>query len=125
MFLEERLDNELKSNLQGYLILKCVEHYNGVSYGYQIKQYIEQKIGEKVSEGTLYPLLSKMTNPNKYGYLSSFQEETEKKRKRRYYKLTIEGRNQLSSWPEAWKRVRDFVQSILLQIGAFSDSDLN
>ncbi len=122
MFLEERLDKELKSNLQGYLILKCIEYFNGVSYGYQIKQFIEQRIGEKVSEGTLYPLLSKMTNPEKYGYLTSFQEETEKKRKRRYYKLTGKGKNQINSWPEAWKRVRDFVSSVLLEIGSISEN---
>lgn len=115
MLLNERLENEVISNLITYLILKCVDQYQGVSYGYQMKKYIEKLTGKIIPEGTLYPILSKLSNRQKYGFLTSSHGEQHTKRKRRYYRLTNRGKEQLKIWPNTWSELKSFVDHILTQ----------
>ncbi|MFX0211547.1 MAG: PadR family transcriptional regulator [Candidatus Hodarchaeota archaeon] len=117
MLLEERLKGEITSNLLAYLILVCINKHQGVSYGYQMKLFIEDLLQKSVLEGTLYSLLSKLADKKKYGYLESFQEETERKRIRRFYRLTEKGRQQLEKWPKKWNELKVFVDNTLLEVG--------
>ncbi|MFX0090877.1 MAG: PadR family transcriptional regulator [Candidatus Hodarchaeota archaeon] len=96
-----------------YLLLKCVE-LNEKSYGYQMKQFIESFINKQVAEGTLYPLLSKLADKSKYGYLESFIEG-QSRRPRRYYTLTEKGRQQLIIWPKRWAQLKTILDGIITQ----------
>lgn len=114
MSLEERLEKEVTANLITFLLLKCVQQH-GKSYGYQMKQFIQEYTGKSIPEGTLYPILSKLGDkkPPKYGYLRSFREEVQGGRNRRYYQLTNRGKSQLKIWPEKWLKLNEIVQRIL------------
>ncbi|MHA1228144.1 MAG: PadR family transcriptional regulator [Candidatus Hodarchaeales archaeon] len=109
MSLEERLENELISNLITFLLLKCVKDSpEGFSYGYEMKKYVEERIKEQfdrdyIPEGTLYPILSKLADKSRYGCLESFK--LEKGKRIRYYRLTKKGEQTLDAWPKKWVEV--------------------
>lgn len=111
MSLEERLEKEVISNLTTYLLLKSVEYYQGEAYGYQMKKFVEKVTGKIIPEGTLYPILSKLSDGSKYGYLVSSRDE-EGKRGRRFYRLTIKGVKQLDIWPKKWEKLNSFIESV-------------
>lgn len=114
--LHERLKRELLSNLIAYLLLKCVTIHGGRSYGYQMKLLIEDLLSEKISEGTLYTLLSKLASENKYGYFDSYLEETNSKRKRRYYVLTDWGEEELKKWIKEWNEVKNTIDQVIKKV---------
>jgi PadR family transcriptional regulator, regulatory protein PadR len=116
--LEERLEKEVLANLISYLLLKAVDSNNGESWGYQMKKYVEGQLGKyfkAIPEGTLYPILSKFSDPEKFGYLESVKGKASKSdnRERRFYRLTKKGREQLRTWPDKWHELNDFIVSIL------------
>ena len=113
--LDERLKNEILSNLMIFLILKGIETYGGRSYGYQIKKYLERLLDRSISEGTLYPLLSKLANQEKYGYLDTYLEKVSN-RTRRYYTITEKGKKVLENWPNIWNEIKTFVDSIIERV---------
>jgi PadR family transcriptional regulator PadR len=81
-----------------------------------MKLFIEEIIGQPVSEGTLYTLLPRLASPSKYGYLTSYIEETSKQRKRRYYVLTERGEKELERWTEEWKRTKTTIDNVIGKI---------
>ncbi|MGY5853693.1 MAG: PadR family transcriptional regulator [Candidatus Thorarchaeota archaeon] len=126
MQLEERLEKEVLANLISYLLLKAVDSNGGESWGYQMKKYVEDQLGKyfkTIPEGTLYPILSKFSDPGKFGYLESVKGQASKtdKRERRFYRLTEKGRKQLEIWPEKWVELNEFIVSVLIRIGEERD----
>ncbi|MHA1974503.1 MAG: PadR family transcriptional regulator [Candidatus Hodarchaeales archaeon] len=119
MSLQERLENELISNLITFLLLKCIkDNPEGFSYGYEMKKYVEERISKyfdrvNIPEGTLYPILSKLADKDRYGCLESFKQE--KGKRIRYYRLTQKGEEVLITWPKKWAEVSEKLDSILLQ----------
>ena len=116
--LEERLENEVLANLISYLLLKAVESNNGESWGYQMKKYVEEKLAKyfkTIPEGTLYPILSKFSDPTKFDYLTSVKSKASQtdKRERRFYRLTSKGKEQLRIWPEKWHELNEFIATTL------------
>ena len=113
MNLADRLEREVESNLIAYLLLICVSKNDGKSYGYQMRKFIEELVTKRLSEGTLYTLLAKMADPNKYGLFDSYLAETTSKRQRRYYTLTTKGERELEKWLLSWKTMKEKVDDIL------------
>lgn len=64
--------------------------------GYDIKKVIEKGVGVfyKASYGTLYPLLSRLTEK---GFLT-VKEEANGGRQKKYYEVTAKGRTRFMSW---------------------------
>jgi len=119
--LEDRLENEILANLTTFLLLYCVQEY-GISFGYEMKQYVEKFTGKTVPEGTLYPLISKLAD-QKYEYLESWKgkEPSERpdlndKRIRTYYRLTSKGVKAILLWQDKWKNITKLVDSLLKQL---------
>lgn len=99
-------DIEWKKGSAELLILSLVEARP--RHGYQISKLIEQR-----SDGTvrfhvasLYPLLYRL---EKRGWLEGRWVERSGQRRRRYYRLTREGRKILAAQRRGWKA---FVQAI-------------
>ena len=93
-------DRELKKGSAELLILSLLE--GRARHGYEISQLIEQR-----SEGTLkfnvasfYPLLYRL---EKRGWIKGQWVEKAGQRRRRYYKLTPEGRKVLAAQRSAWE----------------------
>ena len=87
-----------------------------------MKLFIENLLGEKVSEGTLYTLLPKLASPTRYGYLLSYVEKTGNKRKRRYYTLTERGEKELERWIKTWDTSKTAIESVLKKINTSGDN---
>jgi PadR family transcriptional regulator, regulatory protein PadR len=105
-------DRELKKGSAELLILSLVEHRP--RHGYEISKLIQER-----SEGVLsfhvasfYPLLYRL---EKRGFLDGRWVEKAGQRRRRYYRLTPEGRKVLKQQRSKW---RDFVQAINQITGA-------
>lgn len=85
--------------------------------GYDIKKYIENGIGVfyKVSYGSLYPALKKLTEK---GYLTMYEEPLGGRQKN-YYKITDEGKKIFSEWLESPMDVLDGTNTHLAKVYFF------
>lgn len=72
------------------------------NYGYAIVKELNTKAGGllKFGEGTVYPILHRMEEK---GLIQASWEETESKRRRKYYAVTPKGKAALSENIERWK----------------------
>lgn len=95
-----KFDKELLKGNSTLIVLKCLER--NVKYGYQIIKDLEILSNNifQFKEGTLYPILHSLENG---GYIKSFWEDTDSKRKRKYYHITPKGLELLSEKEEQWR----------------------
>ena len=104
--LSQKLDRELKKGSAELLILSLVEFRP--RHGYEISKLIDAR-----SDGTLrfnvaslYPLLYRL---EKRGWIQGRWVEKAGQRRRRYYKLTPEGKHVLAAQRSGWQ---SFVEAI-------------
>lgn len=105
-------ERELKKGSAELLILSLIEHRP--RHGYEISKLIEDR-----SDGTLkfnvasfYPLLYRL---EKRGFIEGHWVEKAGQRRRRYYRLTAEGRKVLKAQRSTWL---EFVNAINRITGA-------
>lgn len=79
-------------------------------YSYEIVHALGQVEGLVTTEGTLYPLLSRL---RKEELVSSTWRESAAGPPRRYYRLTASGETRLASFMGEWGRFRDSVDTLL------------
>jgi len=94
------LDRELKKGSAELLILSLVEARP--RHGYEISKLIEQRSDGAVrfNVASLYPLLYRL---EKRGWIQGRWVEKAGQRRRRYYRLTAEGRKVLASQRKGWQ----------------------
>ena len=92
------------------LILKVVAL--GPVHGYGISQRIRQISDSvlQVQQGSLYPALHRL---EKRGWLAADWGESENGRQAKFYRLSAQGRRQLTSEEETWNRLSNAVALIL------------
>ena len=88
-----------------FLILAIIDRED--SYGYEISQTI--KLAANIKESTLYPILKKLENA---GYMTTYSQEYQG-RKRKYYSITQEGKEQLQFLNEEWLTYKETLDGIL------------
>ena len=100
---------EWKKGSAELLILSLVEARP--RHGYEISKLIEQRSGGALSfhAASLYPLLYRL---EKRGWIQGRWVEKESRRRRRYYRLTAEGRKILAGQLEGWQTFVDAIQRI-------------
>ncbi|MCT4612448.1 MAG: PadR family transcriptional regulator [Clostridia bacterium] len=105
------MDNKalLKGNTQT-LILSLLNQKN--MYGYEIIKKLEISSNGlfNLKEGTLYPILHSL---EKSKYIESYWEETETKRKRKYYKITQNGKKELGNRKSQWDLFQKTMNDLL------------
>jgi len=76
----------------------------GDSYGYAILKRVGELSGGRLqwTDGMLYPVLHRL---ERLGYVRAEWGESETGRRRRYYKLTRQGREQLAEQRKQWQVV--------------------
>ena len=79
-------------------------------YAFDLVRGLSDVSGIGASEGTLYPLLSRL---RREGLVESRWRESEVGPPRRYYRLTAGGRRALDGFIEEWGRYRDAVDTIV------------
>ena len=92
-------DKNLLSGNTTMLVLKLLETKD--MYGYQIIEELSQKSGDtfRLKTGTLYPLLHGLENN---GMVTSYDENAESGRPRKYYRLTKKGAGLLAQKQAEW-----------------------
>ena len=100
------LDSELKKGSAELLILSLLEHE--ARHGYELSKLIESRSegALKFHVASLYPLLYRL---EKRGWIEGKWVEKPRQRRRRYYKLTADGRKTLAAQRQSW---REFVAAI-------------
>jgi len=100
------LDRELKKGSAELLILSLVE--TRARHGYEISKLIESRSDGtlKFNIASLYPLLYRL---EKRGWLKGRWIERAGERRRRYYRLTAEGKKVLAAQRNTWE---EFVEAI-------------
>ena len=73
-------------------------------YGYELVEEVSKVVD--VNDGTIYPLLKRLTNDN---YFDTYLEESKEGPPRKYYKITESGRKQMKELLKVWK---DFYKSV-------------
>ena len=93
-------DRELRKGSAELLILSLVE--NRARHGYEIGKLIESRSDGvvKFNVASLYPLLYRL---EKRGWMVGKWVEKAGQRRRRYYKLTAEGRKVLAKQRSSWE----------------------
>ena len=91
------------------LVLAILE--KGESYGYAIIKTVRKLSKEELqwTEGMLYPVLHRL---EKNGTVASRWGIGETGRKRKYYRLTDAGREELQTQKERWRLIQETLDSV-------------
>lgn len=94
-----KINKELLKGSTAILLLKLLSQED--MYGYQITQELKRLSDNtfELKEGTLYPALHAL---EKNGSVESYWFDTDEGRRRRYYRITDEGREQLAHKQKEW-----------------------
>ena len=79
-------------------------------YGFELVRSLSAVDGLVTSEGTIYPLLTRL---RKEQLVTTFWEESASGPPRRYYRLTDAGGAALAAFADEWARFRDGVDALL------------
>ena len=81
-------------------------------YGFELAQALAEADGLVTSEGTIYPLLSRLRRDR---LVDSAWRESAQGPPRRYYSLTSEGTAALGAFAEQWAKFRDAVDRLMAE----------
>jgi len=93
---------------RGCLVLAVLAQLRNEHYGYTLKKELADR-GMDIDEGTLYPLLRRLESQ---GLLSSEWRE-EDKRKKRFYRLSPDGKSVLRDLLAEWNVINSAVGRIV------------
>lgn len=84
------------------------------SYGYEMVNKLQQRGLELVSEGSIYPLLSRL---QKRSYIEGYFVESTGGPPRKYYRILPAGTERLDRWATEWTNVSHGVNEVLKGTG--------
>ncbi len=80
------------------------------SYGYEMVRKLAGRGLDLVSEGTIYPLLSRL---QKQGLVEGYLVASSAGPARKYYRIAPAGEKALAAWKQDWRRLADGVERVL------------
>ncbi len=80
------------------------------SYGYEMVRKLQERGLTLVSDGTIYPLLSRL---QKQGLVEGFFEGSSGGPQRKYYRICEPGRDRLEEWRQDWGLLASGVERVL------------
>jgi len=102
------VNTQFKKGVLELVVLLCVS--NRDMYGYELVNEVSKVID--VNEGTIYPLLKRLTNEK---YFETYLKESTEGPPRKYYHLTALGKLHKDELKEEWikfhKKVDEFINS--------------
>jgi PadR family transcriptional regulator PadR len=81
----------------------------GPLYGYDIVRRLADVDGLVITEGTVYPILSRLRNER---YVETYIEESPEGPPRKYYRLTARGVDELRRMNEHWERLHNAIAGL-------------
>ena len=105
-----KINKELLKGSTTVLILSILNRKD--MYGYEMIKEIDllSKGIFSFKEGTLYPILHNLENSN---YIESYWDDSSSGRKRKYYKITNDGKKLLLEKKSEWKLFSETVNNVL------------
>lgn len=100
------MNTQFKKGVLEICVLALISKHD--MYGYEIVQSISKVI--EVNEGTIYPLLRRLT---KEGYFETYILESNEGPARKYYKITDLGNKNLINLIHEWKKFTDAVDYLI------------
>lgn len=101
-------DTQLMKGILEGCILGVI--YQGETYGYEILSILERCGFDNISEGTLYPVLTRL---DKNGFISCRKAKSPLGPIRKYYKITEEGQKRYADFRKNYKKVIASANGIL------------
>lgn len=105
--------SQLRRGAVEYCVLALLR--DGEQYGFELVRKLSKVDGLVTSEGTIYPLLTRLRRDK---LVTTFWRESESGPPRRYYQLTAAGRDALAGFSREWARFRDGVDGLLAEEAA-------
>ena len=109
----ESLITQMRRGTLEYCVLALLR--DQPRYGFDLVRSLGQADGLVTSEGTIYPLLSRLRSDE---LVDSVWKESALGPPRRYYQLTAEGGRALTLFTTEWDRFTDAVDRLLRQGGS-------
>lgn len=100
--------SQMRRGVLEYCVLALLQ--SGERYGFDLVRMLSQVDGMVTSEGTIYPLLSRLRREK---LVTTFWRESEAGPPRRYYQLTDAGQEALNNFISEWARFRESVDQLL------------
>ncbi|HEY7981010.1 MAG TPA: helix-turn-helix transcriptional regulator [Candidatus Eremiobacteraceae bacterium] len=104
----DRFENLRLELRRGCLILAVLAQLKAEQYGYTLRKALADD-GLVIDEGTLYPLLRRLESQ---GLLQSEWRE-ENSRKKRFYRLSVDGETMLAQLLEEWRVINTALNTML------------
>jgi PadR family transcriptional regulator PadR len=108
----QNFDNLRLELRRGGLVLAVLAALRSEQYGYTLRKVMADH-GIEIDEGTLYPLLRRL---ERQGLLKSKWRE-EQKRNKRFYQLSVEGKQILEQLLSEWRNMDSSINSVLKEYG--------
>jgi len=89
------------------LLVLCIVSEKDI-YGYELVEQVRKIID--VNEGTIYPILKRLTNE---GYFETYLEESREGPIRKYYHITVSGQNREKTLLEEWCLFSDKINTYI------------
>lgn len=105
--MDAALDRLRRGGIE-YCVLSLLR--GGTAYSYDVVRALASVDGLVTSEGTLYPLLSRL---RREGLVHTEWQESRSGPPRRYYQLTDQGQRAVEAFSQAWQTYRTGVDSIV------------
>jgi PadR family transcriptional regulator PadR len=105
---QQTLVAQMRRGTLQYCVLALLAQ--GERYGFDIVRELGEVDGMVTSEGTIYPLLSRLRRD---GLVEPTWRESTEGPPRRYYRLTDAGRAALDGFGQEWTRFRDAVDHFI------------
>jgi PadR family transcriptional regulator PadR len=80
------------------------------SYGYEMVAKLRDRGLDLASEGSIYPLLSRL---QKQGMIEGYLVQSSEGPARKYYRMSDDGRKILEQWRQEWREFRTSVDEVL------------
>lgn len=103
----------MKGNLQD-CVLTIISM--GETYGYEIVQKLEEYGFGNIAEGTVYPLLLRL---EKQGFVLTEIRPSEYGPKRKYYRITPEGKNEIVSFISSFRELAEAVEKLMSEVAKY------
>ncbi|MCM3412682.1 PadR family transcriptional regulator [Metabacillus litoralis] len=101
------MDKEIMKGSIDILLLSLLTKKN--MYGYEMVKTLKENSNElyNMSEGTLYPALKRI---EKKEWIQSYWEDSVSGGRRKYYRITDSGKQELNRKLSEWKKVNDLIK---------------
>ncbi len=100
------MNSQFKKGVLELIVLISVSKRD--MYGYELISEVSKAID--VNEGTVYPLLKRLTNEK---YFDTYLVESNEGPSRKYYKITVLGKKRVKELKKSWKEFSDSVNNFI------------